>query len=177
MAAMVAKNEDLDFPKFCEDSHTSKQTNDWIHPKCGELHVKMVNLQVAAIESGTLLTQEELSRQVLGEKKKYLLGFGIGPQPSTIAASRARDKDMEAMRAEIEGLREEQQRDRDELMKEREKRERYYNEMLKEREERERRYNEMLKEREQGQKAREETNTKVEHLNNIVVKLTQLLGV
>ncbi|GMP62309.1 hypothetical protein CsSME_00024458 [Camellia sinensis var. sinensis] len=137
----------------------------------------MVNLQVAAIESGTLLTQEELSRQVLGEKKKYLLGFGIGPQPSTIAASRARDKDMEAMRAEIEGLREEQQRDRDELMKEREKRERYYNEMLKEREERERRYNEMLKEREQGQKAREETNTKVEHLNNIVVKLTQLLGV
>ncbi|GMP62307.1 hypothetical protein CsSME_00024458 [Camellia sinensis var. sinensis] len=41
MAAMVAKNEDLDFPKFCEDSHTSKQTNDWIHPKCGELHVSM----------------------------------------------------------------------------------------------------------------------------------------
>ncbi|KAL7183434.1 hypothetical protein ACSBR2_025774 [Camellia fascicularis] len=57
---------------------------------------------------------EELSRQVLGQKKRYLLGFGSGPQPSTIVASRARDKDMEAMRAEVEGLREERQKDHDE---------------------------------------------------------------
>ncbi|CAL5327952.1 unnamed protein product [Camellia sinensis] len=49
--------------------------------------------------------------------------------------------------------------------------------MLKEREECERCYNEILKERELGQKAREETNTKVQHLNNIVAKLTHLLGV
>ncbi|GMP71805.1 hypothetical protein CsSME_00030074 [Camellia sinensis var. sinensis] len=84
---------------------------------------------------------------------------------------------MEAMRVEMEAIREERQKDCDELMKEREERERYYNEMLKEREERERCYNEMLKEREQGQKAREETNTKVKHLNNVVAKLTQLLGV
>ncbi|KAL7213951.1 hypothetical protein ACSBR1_026390 [Camellia fascicularis] len=48
---------------------------------------EMVNVQAAAIESGTLLTQEELSRQVLGQKKRYLLGFGSGPQPSTIVAS------------------------------------------------------------------------------------------
>ncbi|KAL7171316.1 hypothetical protein ACSBR2_036048 [Camellia fascicularis] len=138
---------------------------------------KMVNLQAATTESGTPLTQEELSRQVLGEKKKYLLGFGIGPQLCTIAALRACDKDMEAMRAEMEALREEQQRDREELMKKQEEHEKYYIDMLKEREERERCYNEMLQERAQGQKDREETNKRVDHLNNVVAKLTQLLGI
>ncbi|CAL5321751.1 unnamed protein product [Camellia sinensis] len=69
IAAMVAKDGELDFPKFYEDSHTSKKTNDWIHPKCRELHQEMVNVQAAAIESGTPLTQEEISRQVLGQKK------------------------------------------------------------------------------------------------------------
>ncbi|GMP69102.1 hypothetical protein CsSME_00028494 [Camellia sinensis var. sinensis] len=177
MAAMVAKNEELDFPKFYDDSHTSKNTNEWIHPKCRELHQEMVNVQAAVIESGTPLTQEEISRQVLGQKKRYLLGFGIGPQPSTIFASRAHDKDMEAMRAEVEALREERQKDHDELIKEREKRGRCYNELLKELEERIQLSNEMLKEREEGQKAREETNAKVEHLNNVVAKLSQLLGI
>ncbi|CAL5420730.1 unnamed protein product [Camellia sinensis] len=138
---------------------------------------EIVNVQAAAIESGTPLTQEELSRQVLGQKKRYLLGFGSGPQPSTIAASRAHDKDMEAMRDEVEALCEERQKDHDKLMKEREKRERCYNELLKEREERIQLANEMLKKREEGQKAREETNTKVEHLNNVVAKLSQLLGI
>ncbi|GMP62294.1 hypothetical protein CsSME_00024450 [Camellia sinensis var. sinensis] len=118
MAAMVAKTGELDSLEFYEDSHTSKKTNDWIHPKCGELHQEMVNVQATAIESGMPLTQEELSRQVLGQKKRYLLGFGSGPQPSTIAASRAHDKDMEAMRAEVEALPEERQKDHDELMKE-----------------------------------------------------------
>ncbi|CAL5415106.1 unnamed protein product [Camellia sinensis] len=177
MAAMVAKDGELDFPKFYEDSHTSKKTNDWIHPKCRELHQEMVNVQAAAIESGTPLTQEEISRQVLGQKKRYLLGFGSGPQPSTIFATRAHDKDMEAMRAEVEALREERQKDHDELMKEREERERCYNELLKEREERIQLSNDMLKEREEGQKARDETNAKVEHLNNVVAKLSQLLGI
>ncbi|KAL7203738.1 hypothetical protein ACSBR2_016902 [Camellia fascicularis] len=107
---------------------------------------EMVNVQAAAIESGTPMTQEELSRQVLGQNKRYLLGFGSGPQPSTISASRAHDKDMEAMRAEVEALREERQKDHDELMNEREERERYYNEILKEREERIQLANEMLKE-------------------------------
>ncbi|KAL7210515.1 hypothetical protein ACSBR1_031968 [Camellia fascicularis] len=105
-------------------------------------------------------------------KKRYLLGFGSGPQPSTIFASRAHDKDIEAMQAEVEALREERQKDHDELMKEREERERCYNELLKKREERIQLSNEMLKEREEGQKAREETNTNVEHLNNVVAKLS-----
>ncbi|KAL7236098.1 hypothetical protein ACSBR1_019381 [Camellia fascicularis] len=177
MCSQVAKDGELDFPKFYEDSHTLKKTNDWIHPKCRELHQEMVNVQAAAIESRTPLTQEEISRQVLGQKKRYLLGFGSGPQPSTIFATRAHDKDMEAMRAEVEALREERQKDHDELMKEREECERCYNELLKEREERIQLSNEMLKEREEGQKAREETNTKVEHLNNVVAKLSQLLGI
>ncbi|CAL5329949.1 unnamed protein product [Camellia sinensis] len=34
----VAKDGELDFPKFYEDNHTSKKTNDWIHLKCRELH-------------------------------------------------------------------------------------------------------------------------------------------
>ncbi|THG07996.1 hypothetical protein TEA_027126 [Camellia sinensis var. sinensis] len=71
---------------------------------------------------------------------------------------------MEAMRAEVEALREERQKDHDELMKEREECERCYNELLKEREERIQFSNEMLKEREEGQKAREETNTKLSNL-------------
>ncbi|CAL5399036.1 unnamed protein product [Camellia sinensis] len=36
--ATMQKNGELNFPKFYEDSHTSKKTNDWIHPKCRELH-------------------------------------------------------------------------------------------------------------------------------------------
>ncbi|KAL7254850.1 hypothetical protein ACSBR1_009071 [Camellia fascicularis] len=47
---------------------------------------KMVNLQAAATESAMPLTHEELSRYVLGKNKKCLIGFGIGPQPSTIVA-------------------------------------------------------------------------------------------
>ncbi|CAL5382765.1 unnamed protein product [Camellia sinensis] len=79
MTAMVAKTGELDFPKFYEDSHTSKKTNDWIHPKCGELHQEMVNVQAVTIELGMPLTQEELSRKMLRQKKRYLLGFGSGP--------------------------------------------------------------------------------------------------
>ncbi|KAL7230021.1 hypothetical protein ACSBR2_008547 [Camellia fascicularis] len=60
------ENEELDFPEFYAKSHKSKKTNEWIHPKCGELHNEMVNLQVVATEGGTPLRQEELLRQVLG---------------------------------------------------------------------------------------------------------------
>ncbi|KAL7243484.1 hypothetical protein ACSBR1_015807 [Camellia fascicularis] len=62
---LVGENGELDFLKFYAKSHKSKKTNEWIHPKCGELHDEMVNLQVAATEVRTPLTQEELSWQVL----------------------------------------------------------------------------------------------------------------
>ncbi|GMP88173.1 hypothetical protein CsSME_00040249 [Camellia sinensis var. sinensis] len=81
MSNMVGENGELDFPEFHAKSHKSKKTNEWIHTKCGELHDEIVNLQVAATEAGTPLTQEELSRQVLGQKKNYLRGFDIGPRP------------------------------------------------------------------------------------------------
>lgn len=61
----------MDFLEFYSRLHKLKKTNDWIHPKCAELHDEMVNLQVVATEVGTPLTHEELSRQVLGQKKHY----------------------------------------------------------------------------------------------------------
>ncbi|GMP74276.1 hypothetical protein CsSME_00031736 [Camellia sinensis var. sinensis] len=65
MSIMVRKEDgDLDFPKFYSKSHKLKKTNDWIHPKCVELYDEMVNVQLAATETGMPLTQEELSRQV-----------------------------------------------------------------------------------------------------------------
>ncbi|KAL7227604.1 hypothetical protein ACSBR1_022467 [Camellia fascicularis] len=84
----------------------------------------MVNLQVVATDARLPLTHEELSRQVLGAKENYLRGCGIGPQPSSTASSaaRARDKHMELIRVELEVLREDRQRDHEELLKEKEER-------------------------------------------------------
>ncbi|THG15062.1 uncharacterized protein LOC114278686 isoform X3 [Camellia sinensis] len=64
----------------------------------------MVNLQATATDAGIPLTQEELSRQVLGQRKNYLCGFRIGPRPYSPfdSAARSRDKQMEAMRSEME---------------------------------------------------------------------------
>ncbi|KAL7193863.1 hypothetical protein ACSBR2_025492 [Camellia fascicularis] len=39
----------------------------------------MVNLQATATDAGIPLTHEELSRQVLRQRKNYLRGFGVGP--------------------------------------------------------------------------------------------------
>ncbi|GMP93513.1 hypothetical protein CsSME_00043295 [Camellia sinensis var. sinensis] len=80
MSIIVDENGELDFLKFYSKSHKLKKTNKWIHLKCGELYVnKKVNLQVAAMEAGTPLTHEDISWQVLGQRKNYLHGFGIGP--------------------------------------------------------------------------------------------------
>ncbi|KAL7244902.1 hypothetical protein ACSBR2_000279 [Camellia fascicularis] len=113
----VDENGELDFLEFYFKSHKSKKTNEWIDPKCGELHDAMVNLQATATDAGIPLTQEELSQQVLGQRKNYLCGFGIGPQPysPSDSAARSRDKQMKAMRSEIDVLQEN-------LMKEKEER-------------------------------------------------------
>ncbi|KAL7229546.1 hypothetical protein ACSBR2_008119 [Camellia fascicularis] len=70
----------------------------------------------------TIDTEGTLKASSWTEKKNYLRGFGIGPQPSSTSdsAARARDKHIEAMRAEIKVLREERQRDHEELMMEKE---------------------------------------------------------
>ncbi|CAL5351099.1 unnamed protein product [Camellia sinensis] len=158
MSLMANEDGDIDFPEFYKKAHKSKKTGDWIDPKCGELHDDMVNLQVTATDAGLQLTHEEISRQVLGEKKNYLRGCGVGPQPSSTASSaaRARDKHMELMRAELEVLREQRQSDHEELLKEKEERQRDREELLKEKEERQRDREELLKEKEERQRDREE---------------------
>ncbi|KAL7230566.1 hypothetical protein ACSBR2_008940 [Camellia fascicularis] len=75
MSLMADENGELDFPEFYSKSHKSKKTNEWIDPKCDA----MVNLQATDTDAGIPLTQEKLSRQVLGQRKNYLCGFGIGP--------------------------------------------------------------------------------------------------
>ncbi|CAL5428655.1 unnamed protein product [Camellia sinensis] len=114
---------------------------------------EMVNLRDEATQSGMSMTQEELSRQVFGENKRYLHGIGIGPRPSSFiskAMSRACacDHEMETLRSEIKTLREEWQRDHDELMKE----------------------------REEGKKLREATQAQINHLHTMVTHLLQGRG-
>ncbi|GMP34661.1 hypothetical protein CsSME_00007440 [Camellia sinensis var. sinensis] len=154
--------------------------------------------RVTATDAGLPLTHEEISRQVLGEKKHYLHGCGIGPQPSSTASSaaRAHDKHMESMRAEVEVLREQRQSDREELLKEKEERQRDQEELLKEKKEPQRDREELLKEKEKRQrdweeitrereqlikqvneekKSREAPQVQLNHLNNVVSQLTTLL--
>ncbi|KAL7204489.1 hypothetical protein ACSBR2_017545 [Camellia fascicularis] len=104
MSLMADENGELDFSEFYSKSHKLKKTNEWIDPKC-------------ATDAGIPLTHEELSWQVLGQRKNYLRGFGIGPRPysPSDSAARSRDKQMEAMRYEIDVLQEN-------LMKEKEER-------------------------------------------------------
>ncbi|CAL5333311.1 unnamed protein product [Camellia sinensis] len=198
MSLMANEDGDIDFPEFYKKAHKSKKTGDWIDPKCGELHDDMVNLQATATDAGLQLTHEEISRQVLGEKKNYLRGCGVGPQPSSTASSaaRARDKHMELMRAELEVLREQRQSDHEELLKEKEERQRDREELLKEKEERQRDREELLKEKEarerdreeitrereqlikqvdEEKKAREAQQLQLNHLNDVVSRLTTLL--
>ena len=95
----------------------------------------MMNLQATATDAGIPSTQEELSRQVLGQRKNYLRGFRIGPQPYSPSDSvtRSCDKQREAMRSEMEVFHEELQKDHEDLMKEKEERQRDREEMMRER--------------------------------------------
>ncbi|CAL5384223.1 unnamed protein product [Camellia sinensis] len=181
MSLMANEDGEIDFPEFYKKSHKSKKTGDWIDPKCVD---DMVNLQVVATDAGLPLTHEELSRQVLGAKKNYLRGCGIGPQPSLTASNvaQARDKHMESMRTELEALREERERDHEELLKEKEERQRDHEELLKEKEERQRDREEIMREREEltkqieeEKKAREAQQVQLNHLNDVVSRLTTLL--
>ncbi|GMP25227.1 hypothetical protein CsSME_00002192 [Camellia sinensis var. sinensis] len=76
MSLMANEDGDIDFPEFYKKQHKSKKMGDWIDPKCGELHGDMVNLQVVATDAGMPLTHEEISRQVLEEKKFTCVDVG-----------------------------------------------------------------------------------------------------
>ncbi|KAL7215479.1 hypothetical protein ACSBR1_027613 [Camellia fascicularis] len=183
MSIMVDENRELDFPEFYAKSHKSKKTNKLSHPKCCELYDEMVNLQVAATEAGTPLTREELLWQVLGQKKHYLRGFGIGPRPFSPhdSAARARDKHMEAMRAEIEVLREEQMKEKKERHRDCEEMTREKEEMMKQVDEGKNKggddetREEMMKQVEERKKEREAQQEQLNHLNDVVLRLTILL--
>ncbi|KAL7212852.1 hypothetical protein ACSBR2_015529 [Camellia fascicularis] len=88
--------------------------------------------------NGFIPNVEELSQQVLGQRKNYLRGFGIGPQPysPSNSAARSHDKQMEAIRSEMEVLCEERQIDHEDLMKEKEECQRYREDLMKEKEKR-----------------------------------------
>ncbi|KAL7252206.1 hypothetical protein ACSBR1_013955 [Camellia fascicularis] len=124
----------------------------------------MVNLQASTTDSGMPLTYETLSRQVLRQRKNYLRGFRIGPRPYSLSDSvtRSRDKQMEAMRSEMEVFRKERQRDHEDLMKEKEEHQRYCEETMKEKEE-------LMKEVEEGKKTREAQQEQLNHLNDVVL--------
>ncbi|XP_028073992.1 golgin subfamily A member 6-like protein 4 isoform X1 [Camellia sinensis] len=103
---------------------------------------------------------------------------------------------MESMRAELEVLREEHQRDCEELLKEKEEWQKDHEELVKEKEERQRDHEELVKEKEErqrdkeeimreieklmkeieeGKKAREAQQVQLNHLNDMVSRLTTLL--
>ena len=75
-----------------------------------------------SIEFGKPMRQEDISRVVLGKKKGYLRGFGVGPKPSSCdtrfsAASQARDEQLKRLTSELEVMRAEQQSNREEQQK------------------------------------------------------------
>ncbi|CAL5324304.1 unnamed protein product [Camellia sinensis] len=111
-----------DICNFYKNTHQNKKTKEWIDPICCDLHEQMTMVRDESIESGTPMTQEDISRVVLGKKKGYLRGFGVGPKPSSCdvgsnVASQAREEHLKRLTSELEILRAEQQSDREEQKK------------------------------------------------------------
>ncbi|CAL5405705.1 unnamed protein product [Camellia sinensis] len=107
-----------DLCNFYKHTHQHKRTKQWIDPICEQ----MTRVRDESIETGTPMRQEDISRVVLGKKKGYLRGFGVGPKPSSCdsgfsAASQARDEQLKRLTSELEILRAEQQRNREEQQK------------------------------------------------------------
>ena len=70
----------------------------------------MTRVRDESIEAGTPMRQEDISRVVLGKKKGYLRGFGVGLKPFSCdsgfsAASQARDEQLKRLTSELEILR------------------------------------------------------------------------
>ncbi|XP_038982880.1 uncharacterized protein LOC103700228 isoform X2 [Phoenix dactylifera] len=82
-------SENLEFPEFYKKMHT-KKNKKWIDPICTVKHSKMLSLREESSQSGVQLTSEEMSRQALGKRKRYILGFGDGPKPSSSSSTSSR---------------------------------------------------------------------------------------
>ncbi|GMP74421.1 hypothetical protein CsSME_00031845 [Camellia sinensis var. sinensis] len=83
---------------------------------------QMTRVRDESIEAGTPMRQEDISIVVLGKKKGYLRGFGVGPKPSSCdtgfsTASQARDEQLKRLTSELEIMRAEQQSNREEQQK------------------------------------------------------------
>ncbi|GMP23908.1 hypothetical protein CsSME_00001348 [Camellia sinensis var. sinensis] len=83
---------------------------------------QMTRVRDESIEARTPMRQEDISIVVLGKKKGYLRGFGVGPKPSScdtgfFASSQARDEQWKRHTFELEIMRAEQQSNREEQQK------------------------------------------------------------
>ncbi|CAL5348226.1 unnamed protein product [Camellia sinensis] len=119
-ANKVKENDGLlpDLCNFYKDTHQHKKTKQWIDPICEQ----MTRVRDESIEAGTPMRQEDISIMVLGKKKGYLRGFGVGPKPSSCdtgfsAASQARDEQLKRLTSELEIMCAEQQSNFEEQQK------------------------------------------------------------
>ncbi|CAL5413816.1 unnamed protein product [Camellia sinensis] len=105
MSIMVKENGGLlpDICDFYKDTHQHKKTKEWINPICvPQLQEQMTMVRDESIESGTPMTQEDISRAILGKNKGYLRGFGVRPKPSSCdsglnAASQAHEEHLKGL--------------------------------------------------------------------------------
>ncbi|KAH7850613.1 hypothetical protein Vadar_000463 [Vaccinium darrowii] len=95
------------------------------------------SLQEESSQSSLQLTPKEMSREVLGKRKRYILGFEVGPKSTssssqTDVVSWARDEEFHKIQADMEKMQmeheekkrehEETKRVREEEMRERDRR-------------------------------------------------------
>lgn len=101
-----AKEGKVNFAEFYAITH-KKKNKEWIDPICSEKYVsikpfytyanmtiylifilllklqeQMKDMQELGTQSGLPFTPEDISVEVLGRRKGYLRGFGVGPKPS-----------------------------------------------------------------------------------------------
>ena len=100
----------------------------------------MTRVRDESIEAGTPMRQEDISRVVLGKKKGYLRGFGVGPKPSSsdsgfFAASLVCDEKLIWLTSELETQCAEQQSNHEEQQKKEEEQQMKESENTRQREE------------------------------------------
>ncbi|XP_038981974.1 ribosomal biogenesis protein LAS1L-like isoform X1 [Phoenix dactylifera] len=146
-------SENLEFSEFYKKTHT-KKNKEWIDPICAVKHSKMLSLREESSQSGVQLTSEEMSRQALGKRKRYILGFGDGPKPSSSSSTPSRVSqdhvgELQKLKAEMEEMKMEREMEREELRRQLEQERR---------------------EREEEKKEREEEQKQIAHLTSLVTE-------
>ncbi|XP_038983838.1 ribosomal biogenesis protein LAS1L-like [Phoenix dactylifera] len=114
----------------------------------------MLSLQEESFQSGVQLTSEEMSRQALGKRKRYILGFGDGPKPSSSSSTPSHVSQdhvgkLQKLKVEMEEMKIEREMEREELRRQLEQERR---------------------EREEEKKEREEEQKQIAHLTSLVTE-------